>query len=265
MCYFNFEEGIVVVEPMYGLGRGFTTVHEGARLVLDRREDASESIMYGNIDLEGGELAAGLRQDVVLQGSLSAIYDSTILTSYGLAGLDYHSSVYVTDHFEARDITFDCETSVWQGVTLTAQGSGLLTIIGNLEIAPGSTIAGNVLVQPSSGNTINTTGTIEGNVVIGDGATAILPGNESVQLTVLGNYTQLLGGVLDITLSADDFTTANASASLSITGSAELAGEFLVSLPDGFTLDFGDQFTLIAADSLLGEFDNYTCPRSTKT
>ncbi len=261
MGYFDFHEGIVVVQPTYGFGNAIATVHDGARLVLDRRVYADDSIMHGNIDLEGGELAAGYKEDLILQGSLGVISDSTILTNYGLAGLDYSHSAYdVSDPFGARHITLDCDTWVWHDVTLTAKGSGSLTIIGNLEMAPGSTIAGNVLVKPSSGNTINTTGTIEGNVVIGDGATAILPGNESVQLTVLGNYTQLLGGVLDITLSADDFTTANASASLSITGSTEFAGELLVSLPDGFTPDFGDQFTLIAADSLLGEFDNVTLP-----
>ncbi len=80
------------------------------------------------------------------------------------------------------------------------------------------------------------------------------PGNSAGTTTVLGSYTQESGGQLEIEigglLSGTEFDFVN------ITGLADLAGDLMFSLIDGFLPDTVDLFTIFDADSLLGDLGN---------
>ena len=73
-------------------------------------------------------------------------------------------------------------------------------------------------------------------------------------LNIASDYTQAIGGTLQIEL-AD-----SATGKISVSGSAELGGNLKVILSPGFDPTAGDAFNLLSASTILGAFDSVQLP-----
>jgi hypothetical protein len=119
---------------------------------------------------------------------------------------------------------------------------------GTLNIGANSTFGigdGFFYTQTSTG-IITGTGTFEGNL-INDGTVG--PGNSPGVLTISGDYTQGIDGLLDIELAGlTDYDV------LDISGSASLDGSLNVSFLNNYTPNTGDVFDILWAESISGVF-----------
>ncbi len=138
------------------------------------------------------------------------------------------------------------------GGTLTVWGPGSVEINGGdfkadvVDDTHGGTFefnTGTLSVNRFDGNLLNAAGTFAPGVDAATGSTL-----------VDGNYTQQSGS----TLALDIAGTGPGSTHdlINITGDAQIDGLLELSLVEGFTPNFADEFTLLAADSLFGFFDN---------
>ncbi|UCE61086.1 MAG: hypothetical protein JSU63_04915 [Phycisphaerales bacterium] len=101
-------------------------------------------------------------------------------------------------------------------------------------------------------------GTITGNVIIYSEGTAA-PGLSKGVLDVVGNYTQVAGGVLEIEI--DGLNQGTEYDLVTVSGTASLAGSLEVVLPSsGFAPIPGDSFEVLSAGSVTGEFDPVNVP-----
>ncbi|MGE0478901.1 MAG: dockerin type I domain-containing protein [Phycisphaerae bacterium] len=121
---------------------------------------------------------------------------------------------------------------------------------------------GAVVVGPCAGATDNGTlrvcgsgrlfgrGTIRG--VLRNSGT-VSPGEGRGRLTVAGDFVQEAAGNLQIDIGgsvpAIDFDV------LSVSGAAALGGKLTVNLLNGYTPDFGDQFVVLTAGNIVGDFE----------
>ncbi len=109
-------------------------------------------------------------------------------------------------------------------------------------------------VTVNAGATLAGSGTIDANVINSGVVSPGGAGNVGT-LIVNGNYTQTVGGALDVELES---TTAIDQ--LMISGIATLAGTLDVALLDGFVPKSGEQFKIVAFASRSGEFGTDNLP-----
>lgn len=138
------------------------------------------------------------------------------------------------------------------GGALTVWGTGAVTHNGGhisvdtVNHTAGGTFAfnaGTLSVNRFEGNLVNPGGTLSPGVGAETGATLIV-----------GDYSQQSGGTLAI-----DIGGAGAGSThdlVNISGAAQIDGLLQLSLNNGFAPDAGDEFTVLAANSLFGFFDN---------
>lgn len=81
---------------------------------------------------------------------------------------------------------------------------------------------------------------------------ALSPGLGSQAATLVGSYTQLVGGKLKLEIGGLN----GLHDSLIVSGSADIDGQLEICLTNGFTPDSSDTFPVFAAASLIGIFDN---------
>jgi autotransporter-associated beta strand protein len=155
------------------------------------------------------------------------------------------------------------------GGGLTKAGSGGLTLArsaGNSYTGATTVAAGTILVMNSTGSATGTgTVTINAGAVLGGSGTSqgnivnngtVAPGNAIGTLHLGGNYTQGVGGKLEIELAS----TANHD-ELAVGSTASLAGSLAVSLINGFMPQAGDVFELMSASGFGGsKFANTILP-----
>jgi len=131
---------------------------------------------------------------------------------------------------------------LWNQGALTLDGGSVTVGSGPAETTPDRT-----RVYPDG--TLAGQGALTGNVV-SDGALA--PGSPTGILTILGGYTQGTFGVLSIDIGGT--TPGSEFDLLGVAGMANLDGELHIELIDDYVPEVGQEFTILAAGSVTGEF-----------
>ncbi|KPP92911.1 autotransporter domain-containing protein [Erythrobacter sp. HL-111] len=136
-------------------------------------------------------------------------------------------------------------------------GRSFTTIIGYEQLSGLARIDGRLAAATTGlfGGLLEGTGTIASDVVANVGA-GVAPGGVFGfgTLTVDGDYIQASGGALLI--DAGRQGRRSVADLLAVTGDASLAGELIVTAP--FRTRFGDEFSVLTANSIAGEFDATT-------
>jgi hypothetical protein len=96
-------------------------------------------------------------------------------------------------------------------------------------------------------------GTIQGNLI---NSGTVHPGDGPGILTVMGNYTQNSGGILDIAIGG--LTSGSQYSVLSVSGRASLSGMLEVDLMNGFSPTIDDKFVILTSSGLSGTFADNT-------
>jgi hypothetical protein len=164
--------------------------------------------------------------------------------------------------------------------SISINASGAVSNAGLLEASSGSTLqlsnaalnnAGGILkidgtlITPAgfspTGGTLDGGGNISGSLVSGgvlQPGDAPAPGIFTINGSGAGNYTQASGGAFSVPIGG---TTAGTQFSqLGLSGTAMLAGALNVSLINGFTPAVGNQFTILTAASVTGQFATTNFP-----
>jgi fibronectin-binding autotransporter adhesin len=211
------------------------------------------------------------------------------LTLTGSAAKILNGEVCTTCPVPVNALTgFDSNTSTG---TFTLAGNAVLTTAaanfadaGTLDVAKGSTLTvggtGNSYNQTGgkttidgtlagisdatvTGGTILGTGTVKGNLSVGNGsgtAATINVGDSGVAglLSITGKYTQLATGTTTGTISGTAAGTGYSQ--LKVTGAAALAGTINFTVTTAFqaSLALGEKFTVLTASAVTGTFSNAT-------
>jgi outer membrane autotransporter protein len=137
---------------------------------------------------------------------------------------------------------------------LTINTGGLVTVGNTTSISTGSqaTINGQLTspqVNVNGSSLLTGAGRIVGNVV---NSGTVAPGNSPGTLTITGNYTQTAGGNLLM-----EIASQTAFDRLVVGGTANLGGTLQV-LATGFQFAYGQQFQVLQAGSITGQFASMT-------
>jgi hypothetical protein len=134
--------------------------------------------------------------------------------------------------------------------TFTVSG-GVAQVDGTLAVANG--------VSVPTGGTLSGAGTVSGDVTsTGTTQGGDIPAPGILTLNGTGSFTQGAAGAFDVIIGG---TTAGTQFSqLNMIGPASLAGTINVSLINGFTPVAGNQFTIITAASVTGQFTTVNVP-----
>ena len=141
----------------------------------------------------------------------------------------------------------DCELEI-NSASLFTQQDGETTVNGTLDV--------NGAAFNMQGGSLKGTGNVAGNVDNAGGSVG--PGESAGKLTVSGNYTQGSAGKLKIQLGGTTQDTQYDR--LQVTGTATLDGELHVEFIDGFVPRLGQQFVILTAGSVNGEFSKVVLP-----
>lgn len=139
--------------------------------------------------------------------------------------------------------------------SLVLSGFGNAPIAGSINVNEGATLelVGNQAFAATS--TITGSGVVAGNVTTPG---AISPGDLTGALQVDGNVVFETGSMLSIEIGG--VLAGENHDVLSVTGSATLAGELAVSFVNGFHPAAGAAFSILNADSVLGQFTDLSLP-----
>ncbi len=247
----DIYNGILIAEDSYVLGSGVVTLHEGGRLVIE------QEVTYGNLVMNGGDLANGYG-DSIFEGPIEVVDDSRVLTFHGLAGSTNRNSNSYAIAPSAMDVHLAGDVTIASAKTLSTLGEGELTISGSLILHDNAALDGVALVEPQSGKRVQGTGTIVGDVVVGDGA-YLIPGFSAGTLTIDGDYTQLLNAIMQIEIGG---TAVDEYDQLVVSGMFLAGGVFELSLINGYVPRYGDVFDILDFSGLVpgSKFDEYHLP-----
>jgi hypothetical protein len=176
-------------------------------------------------------------------GTLAAVNSGTL----NLAGISSSTGTFTvgagsTLNFSSGTHTLTADSSV--------SGDGNVLFSGGTTFVDGTlAAAGGISIQ--QGATLSGTGTLTGNVL---NAGQINPGRigSAGILTIIGNYTQTMTGVLTIEIGG--LNPGDQFDQLSISGLAMLNGTLAVGLVNGFRPEAGDSFAILTFGSASGNF-----------
>jgi autotransporter-associated beta strand protein len=237
-----------------------------------------DSVQFYNQALSGPQIAA-LYQGVGVAGSLPSTTNVTIASgaSLDLNGLTQQIGALAGPAgsavtLGAGSLTVNSAansafggTISGNGGSLVKSGAGTLTITGANSFSGGTTInGGRLVVNNTTGSGVGSGPTVVGpdGVLAGVGRVsgnvtnngAVDPGLDADGLAVLGDFTQLSGGVLKIELAS----TARFDR-LAIAGAATLAGKLQLILLEGF-VPAEASFDILNWGSVSGRFDDVVLP-----
>lgn len=191
----------------------------------DSAWNISESLVVGGGGIGDLRIESG--------GSVSALAAVLAVES------ESSGTITVTGSKSTLAITDDLNVGVGDSATLRVSEGGLVQVGGVLAVHSAGILSGN-------------SGILQGNVV---NSGLVAPGNSTGQLTIEGNYTQESGGALEIELGGllEGFLYDH----LVVTGDANLSGDLIVSLTNGFELGLNQSFNILTVGGTLsGIFEN---------
>lgn len=203
-----------------------------------------------------GALTIGPGTQLVLTGNGSPGIDNPTTLNGGAIRSEsstgqFSQSVQVSGTASASRLAFNGSVVVEAAATLTSTLNRDIKFTGDLRVDGVVRTEGTstVTVAPTSGHVVSGTGSIQGNVTIGSGA-SLSPGNSIGTLTVLGNVVVASGGIISIELGSGGLSDL-----LSIQGNLDLS-----TVNDGLVLtggDAGQSYTFLSyTGSLTGVFNN---------
>jgi hypothetical protein len=136
------------------------------------------------------------------------------------------------------------ETTIAAGAFMVVEADGVVDLVES------STFTGSLFV--GSGGTLAGLGEIDGNLT---NSGLIAP--SSGQLLVDGNFIQSAVGELFLQLSGSPVSSTNDS--LVVSGLATVDGTLTVELASGYDPAWGEQFNLLSATNVSGQFDSIIC------
>jgi autotransporter-associated beta strand protein len=146
------------------------------------------------------------------------------------------------------------------GGTLALTGAGSISNSATITLAAGATLDVTSRVGASltlsGAQTLTGSGTVKGGL-LQEGT--LSPGNGTARLAISGNYSQASTGVLDVKL-----LSANACDQVAVSGAASLGGTLNVTIPNGYIPRVNDQFVLLTAGSVAGDFATTRLPALTR-
>jgi hypothetical protein len=217
----SVESGTLKVTGTFTQSAGSVTVADGTAMEVT---DAY-TLSGGTVSLEGEVTGSGVSLTV---GSFAQ--------SGGTALVQYATMTSATD-------------ATLSGGTLTIAG-GTLEVASNVNVQSGGTLTGVGTVDVSSGALVNA-----GTLSVG-GVTVVPNANPIGALSVVGNYTQTSGGVLDLAI-----FSGNEYDRLLVSGVATLAGALNVTLFSGATEPQpGDILSVVTYGSRSGTFAALNLP-----
>ncbi len=124
-----------------------------------------------------------------------------------------------------------------------------------VDLGGGSLTSGGEGVILSAGASLVGSGEVYGDL---ENNGEVSPGSSPGLITLFGNYTQSMDGVLKIELGG--LTAGTQFDQLVINGSVNLAGDLLVTLIDPFSPQAGDQFAVLTYTARINQFNAITLP-----
>jgi hypothetical protein len=262
---------VIVSNAVVGLDsntilNGGLTIQAGGTLNLTNSTSYS---LYGVLTNYGTVVVAGSSSGQQLDG-----YGGAQICNYGLWVLQSGSgtSVLVNEDGNTNKLFFNAGTLRKTGSgtayidwpfttsgTIDQQG-GLLTMDSSFVQTAGLTLlrGGDLSAsQPLQflGGVLSGTNTIIGNVA---SSATVSPGLSPGKLTITGNYTQAVDGILKIELAGNSPGTTYDW--LAVNGTAALAGKLVVLLTNSFVPATNSAFTFLTAGSLAGAFTTFSYP-----
>jgi serralysin len=142
-----------------------------------------------------------------------------------------------------------------QSGSLTISGTGNLPLAGTLRVASGATLTLNAAQSLAVASQLTGEGMLSGNVT--------MPGHvdpgDGVGLLMFDNNLSLTGSSM-ITIELGGLTAGTLYDVLAVNGQLSLNGALAVSLVNGFQPSAGDEFSIVAAGSVLGAFASESLP-----
>ncbi|MDQ1389373.1 MAG: hypothetical protein QOF56_2827, partial [Acidobacteriaceae bacterium] len=203
--------------------------------------------------------------NLTLTGTGAKITDGT---ANALAGFNHNTGTFALSTgaaFSSASSTFTNSGTVTiaKGTTLTVPGAGNLYSQTAGQTTVDGTLAGISGGANVTGGTILGSGTVKGNLSVGNvsGNAAIINVGDSGKaglLSITGAYTQLATGT--ITGLINGTTAGTGFSQLKVTGTAALAGTINFSVATAFqsSLTVGETFTALTASTVTGTFSNST-------
>jgi hypothetical protein len=262
-----------------------TIIHTGGRLDVAGTAalnnlgtyDLQMASIYPNPSIAGlfnnaGTLRRSLSADsVYLQGTFDN-NGGTVDVQSGTLDLHFSSGTHTGGTF----YTADGATLIPFGGTFTGTytgwtaGSGVVSLVSGCTVGAGGAtfnfqalqwVGGSINTGPDpllNAGSITLTGApdhpLQGSFT-NAGTAVIAPG---MNFRVAGDYTQSMGGTLDVQLGGPP--ASRQYGSLTVSGTATLAGTLQVDLVSGYGGNPGDAFTILNFGARVGDFDNQILP-----
>lgn len=155
-------------------------------------------------------------------------------------------------------VTIGNRLTIWSTGNVTLDRGRL--VANSIDVTDGGALElfeGELAVQDLFGDLTNQGAIVQvdnvsGNVINESGVLA--PGPKAGATTIGGSFTQQTGGTLSLDIGGREPGTSHDL--VGVAGTAVVAGRLEVQLIDGFLPNASDQFTMLGADSIVGQFEN---------
>lgn len=266
--------GVVIVPGTFNLN-GLGTLTVGSEMLIG----GDANINGGSIVINGPFVALGsmnvhssvtVNGEAALGGSLNTNGSTITVNGQLVVGDSFNpnsstvsanGAAFIGDSFNVNastvtvngDFAIGGSANLDQGTQLVVNSSGIMVVgtatnINSNSLARINGLLASPTVSVNTGGTLKGTGLIAGNV-FNNGIVA--PGNSPGVLTILGNYSQLANGTLQI--ETGDLLVVGGTATLG--GTLEYQGS---------DLEYGQQVSFLLANDIEGEFDQIVMPDSNR-
>ncbi len=228
----------------YVLANSDVTISGSGAIILDRYHSSE----VANLDTAAGvTLTNGTGHTIRGQGHIHAA-----LVNEGALVSDV-STLSVNP--QAPGITNTGTMQVNTGCTMLLNSAGLFAQTGGQTVVNGTLQVSGAALN-LQGGVLTGSGTVSGSVQ--NTSATVDPGASAGTLTISGAYTQSAGGMLEIELAGPP--PGGPADLLAVSGAAALAGTLQIALIDGFEPQPGQQFTILTASSVTGQFTTVVGP-----
>ncbi len=201
------------------------------------------ALLTNNTTIRGSGFI-GANQSVVVNNGTIISEGTTLTIDAAGTGFQNHGELIATSNMVIGPDPFSTDGNVTINPGATLSRTSLpYTQTGGFTMVDGSLNTNNVVLN---GGDLGGTGTIQTSVV--NTAGNVTPGNSTGTLTVTGNFTQMTGGRVSVEIGDGAHDT------LQVNGSANLDGELVISLIDGFVPMPTQSFTVLSAAAINGAF-----------
>jgi len=219
------------------IGAAFSVDHGGTDTI------SSLANVAGILNITGGTLT--VTSSVAIGGTLNILGGTLNAPASSITSLTINSGAlnFTGPTASVLDLTFNGGTLSASSGTVTLPAAGYTHAGGTLRLNGGSVTTAGTITQTGGLIQGGTPGTLTANVVQNGGT--IGPGLSPGTLNLTGNFTQAVGGTVQIELGGT--TAGTGYDQFNVSGTAVANGTFNVVLFGGFTPSLGNTFTIASA------------------